>query len=303
MNKSFSQMKTNVGSEVQDTTSTFATIIGRFINRRYFQILRTINWDNINWDYTFNTVAGQQKYALPADFGKEMSVTDTTNQIPLIHEPLQNLYENLGTLSTQGNPQSYDIIEDVVQQQPSSASALSIVSSAAGDTSQTIFVRGISSGVEIYESVTLTGTSAATTLNAYTRIKGLSKSAVTTGTVTITANSGATTQAVIPPSCLETRYKIATLHYVPNGVATISMPYIEKPMPMSQDYDYPTIDIADLIELGAISDAYKYKRQFGKANAYELMFTQQLSDFIFDRENQPNQTTRFNVTPTSRDTI
>ena len=85
---------------------------------------------------------------------------------------------------------------------------------------------------------------------------------------------------------LETRYKLIKLHYIPTSGITITLPYIVKPLPLSQDYDYPRLDIADLIELGAISDAWKYKRQFQKAQTYELMFTQQLAEFIFDQENQ-----------------
>jgi hypothetical protein len=69
-------------------------------------------------------------------------------------------------------------------------------------------------------------------------------------------------------------------------VATINVPYYIKPFPLSQDYDYPLIDIADLIEIGAIADAWKYKRQLAKAQMSELMFVQGLSDYIFDQENQ-----------------
>jgi len=303
MNKSFSVIKTNIGAEVIDTSSAFATIIGRFVNRRYFQILRSINWRNINDAYTFDTVVGTQRYVLPDDFGKEISCTDTTNSGELSKFQIDELYSTYKTITGTGSIERYAIVDSPVQAQPSAASTLSIVSSSASDTSQTILIRGISSGVEVYESVTLTGISAATSANSYTRIKGISKSGATAGYVTITSNSAAVTNAVIPLETLETRYKILIIHYVPTSVSTIALPYIVNPLPLSQDYDYPVIDIADLIEIGAIADCLRYKRQFSKANVYEVNYTHQLNDYIFDKENQPNEVIQFSPQGYSRDTV
>lgn len=302
-NKSFTQLKTNIGAEVQNSSSAFATIIGRFINRRYFQILRAINWQNIQPDYTFATVSGTQRYVLPDDFGKEISCTDKTNDIELSKTTLEKLYEDYADISSSGTVERYCIIEDCVQAQPSAASVLAIVSSSSADTTQTIFIRGIVSGVETYESVTLTGTDSVNSANSYTRIKGISKSAVTAGKVTITSNAAAVTNAVIPKETLETRYKLAVLHYVPAGVYTIAMPHIINPMPLSQDYDYPVIDIGDLIELGTLADVWRYKRQFAKAQTLEILFNQQLQEYIFAKENEPNMIHQFIPIPYDRETV
>jgi hypothetical protein len=293
MNKSFSVIKVNVGAEIQDSSSAFGTILGRFANRRYFQILRAINWQNTQPDYTFNTVSGTQRYVLPDDFGKEIVCTDKTNNQELARTTIEKLFEDYQDISDSGTVLRYAIIEDCVQAQPTSASILTMKSSSGSDTTQTVLVRGISGGVETYESVTLLGESDAVTANQYTRIKGISKSAVTTGYVTIDSNTAAVTQAIIPKETLETRYKLIVLHYVPSGVYTIALPYIINPMPLSQDYDYPVLDIADLIELGTLADAWRYKRQFGKAQTMEILFNQQLQEYIFDKENQPNMIHQF----------
>jgi hypothetical protein len=301
MNKSFSQLKTNCGAEVQDTSSAFATIIGRFINRRYFQILRAINWQNIQSEYTFATVSGTQRYVLPDDFGKEIVCTDSTNNTELARITLEKLYEVYRDISDTGTVERYCIIEDCVQDQPTSASILTMKSSSGSDTTQTVLVRGISGGVETYETVTLLGESDAVTTNQYTRIKGISKSAVTAGYITIDSNTAAVTQAIIPPETLETHYKLVVLHYVPSSIYTIAMPYIIKPMPLSQTYDYPVIDIGDLIELGVLADCWRYKRQFLKAQTMEVLFNQQLQEYIFDKENQPNMVYQFIPTVFNRD--
>lgn len=282
-------MKTNVGQKIQDTSASMATLIGTFLNKRYFQVLRAINWNNIDYDYTFNTVSGQQNYALPDDFGKEVAARDSTTGLQLSRVDYSDLVGNYpDSITDGGDVGRYTIYEDVVQEQPTSTSVLAIVSSSASDTTQTILVRGITGGVETTESVTLTGTSSVNTTNSYTRIKGISKSAVTTGKVTVTSNSAAVTQTVMAPKVTESRLKIIKLHYVPTTVVVISLPYIIKPLPMTENNDYPIMDIADLLETGAESDAWFYKRQGSKAVGKDTMFNIELQQYIFDNENDPN---------------
>ena len=295
-NKTFTQLKTNIGVEVHDASTAFATIVGRFINRRYFQILRSTNWENICPDATLTTVSGTQNYVLPDDFYKPIDVYDTTNSLPVSVLTLGDLYRSYGsTIATSGSIDSCAIYEDAVQAQPTTASKLAITGVAA-DTSQTIQIRGIASNVEVYETQTLTGTTPVESTYTYTRITGISFDAVRTGIVTVTSNSAAVTIATIPLGMLDTRFKLMKFHYVPVTVSTINIPYIIKPSPLAQDYDYPLLDVADLIELGAISDCYKYKGQFQKSQTFELMFTQGLAEFIFDQENKEEPT---QFTPTT----
>jgi len=304
MNKSFSTMQTNVINEVMDTSTATKSIIKEYINARYFQILRAVNWQSIRSDYTFDTVASTQEYVLPDDFGKEIMVVDKTNGVELVKTDLQRLimdlpdaYEDAGSVS------KYYIREDTVRDQPSSASVIRVVSSSASDTTQTVLIRGIVNGVETSESVTLTGTTAANSTNSYSRVKAISKSANTTGYITLTSNSQAITIAVLAPKVLEARYKFIGLHYIPTTTLTVGVPYIIKPLPLTEDYDYPIIDIADLIEVGAKADAWRYKRQFAKANVFETLFTSQLSEYIWDKENDPNKVIQFNPSIFDRDNL
>jgi len=302
MNKNFATLKNNVAQEIQDTSSSMLSLIGTYINNRYFQILRAINWQNIRTDYQLTTTAGTQDYVLPDDFGKEIYVHDSTNNRELSRVELQDLVRNYPSgLTSTGTVYRYVIYDDTVQNQPASASTLSIVSSSASDTSQTVLVRGISSNVEITEEVTLSGTTSVTTSNSFSRVKAISKSANTAGKVTITA--GSTTIAVLAPKVLESRYKKIKFHYVPNQALTISIPYIIKPLPMVEDEDYPIIDIADLIEMGAKADALRYKKQYTKAQVYEALFTKGLAEYIWDMENQPNRVPLFQPEPYDRENL
>lgn len=291
MNKNFLKIQNNVGTEVMDTSSAFKTIVKEYINARYFQILRQINWQNINPDYEFNTVSGTQDYVLPDDFYKPLSVRDSTNGVELAETDLQSLITAYpDDVSEEGTVGKYLIMEQAVKAQPTTATAVSIVSSSGSDTTQTVLVRGISGGVEMTEEETLTGATPAPTTALFTSILGISKSAVTVGKITCTAG---VTLCVLPPETLESRYKIMRLHYVPTTALTIVAPYIMKPSPMYDDMDYPVLDIADLIEIGAKADAWRYKKMFSKANVFEAQFTSGMSDYVWEKENQPNKVTQF----------
>lgn len=294
MNKTFSTMQTNVGTEVQDTSTALKSIIKTYLNNRYFQVLRAVNWECIQPDYTFSTVAGQQDYALPEDFSKPIKVVDKTNSTDISEWDWQHVmmrypadYDGSGTV------ERYSILEDTVYAQPTSASVLACKSSSASDTAITLLIRGISGGAEVNETVTLTGTSAANTTNSYTRVKSISKSGETVGLITVTSNSAAVTVATMSPEATTSYCKKIRLHYVPSSVVTIACPYIIKPSPMVEDYDYPAIDISDLLELGAKADTWRYKRQYSKASAFDVQFTIALADYVWEKENKGNSIPQF----------
>lgn len=302
MNKSLTDILSNVQNEVLDTSTSIQSGIKNYINKRYFQILRAINWENINPSYTFNTIAGTQSYVLPDDFGKPFIVRDANNQNELAELDYQSLISNnISVISSSGIPTQYSIIEDRIQNQPTASSILTLVSTSTSDTTQSILIRGISSSVEVYESVSINGTSSVTTTNSYTRLISISKSAVSVGNITATANAGAVTVVAIPPVVTTPFFKKITFNYIPSDSITIALPYYIKPSVLVDDNDYPIIDVSDGIELGAIADTWRYKRQFAKASVFEGQFAQFLNDYIWDKENKPNQVQQFIPATFNRD--
>ena len=185
-------MQTNVTTDVQDTSTALKTIVKEYLNNRYFQVLRSINWKCIQPDYNFDTVAGTQDYVLPDDFSKPMKVADSTNGSELAEWDWEHIVRRYpDSYATSGDPERYSILEDKVWEQPTSASVLACVSSSASDTSVTLLVRGIAGGVEVNETVSLNGVTPVNTTNSYTRVTAISKSVATVGYVTITSNSTA----------------------------------------------------------------------------------------------------------------
>lgn len=305
INRLFSQIYGNVGINIQDTSSSMATIIKTYCNNSYRDILRRLNYSNINLSYQLSLVSGTQDYALPNDFGKELYVRDATNlsNIPFIS--FQQLVETYPeSLTSSGTVERYTIFRDSVLKQPTSSSLITVVSSSSADTSQTMHIKGTdSNGVELIEDITLTGTSNAVSTNSFVSIRSISKSATTTGTVTVTSNSGAVTVALFGPSDLTYSVMKIRFHYIPSAAATFDIPYYVKPYLLVNDLDVPLIDCADGIELGATAQAWAYKRQFAKSREYERLLEKWIIDELWDIENSPNRTTLLNPIPYDRDDI
>ena len=75
--KTFDTMKTYVGTFIGDTTGSFKTLIGQDINEVYEDVWRRIEWNVcIDDTNTFESVADTATVALPADFEKELYVTN-----------------------------------------------------------------------------------------------------------------------------------------------------------------------------------------------------------------------------------
>lgn len=300
MNKTFTVMKSNVGTNIQDTSTAMATVIGNYINDIYFDLQKRFNWDLIDHDYTLTTVASQQFYSLPANFGKELYVLDSTNGLSLVRESLPIIYEKYpATLGSTGTVERYAIFKSPVKMQPTATGTLSVVSSDASDTTQTVFVRGISSGVEVGESISLNGLTPVVSSNSYSEIISISKSASTTGKVTIT--SGSDTLAVIAPSVLDYKVTLLMLHAVPSQALVLKIPYKIAPSPLSEAYDVPLFDFGDLIEKGATMMALRYKRQYAKADDWERDYEKGIQNTIWSEVNQPNMAYKFNVKSYPRD--
>jgi hypothetical protein len=118
MSKTFATMKTNIGNMVQDKSTTFATLIGVWINDRYQEIARRYAWSAlIDNDYTFNTAASTAEYNFPTAFEQEIFVANITDGEMLIRYDEQGWWRerygayNAGVI-TGGSPRRYIILRE-----------------------------------------------------------------------------------------------------------------------------------------------------------------------------------------------
>lgn len=276
-NKDFVSMKTDVAEYIGDSTTTFLTKIGKYLNARYRDALHRYAWSGINISYSFTATANQANYPMPYDFEEVVYLWDDTNKVMLYERP-ESPSQADTTLT--GTSQYFSINQLSMLAQPTSASVLSLVSASASDNTQSIFVKGISGGYELSETIVLGGTTPVSSVNSYTRVDQIAKSATSAGAITVTSNSGAVTIAVIPAPVKQSLYKMMRLFYIPGETTNFILRYKRSPTPMVNDYDYPIIDVADEIMLGAQADAWRAKRQFAKAaeldRAYELGINQKI---------------------------
>ena len=117
MGTNYGTIKTNVGNRVSDTSTTFAAIIGTYINQRYQDVMRRTNFEVLDEDYALtatsaSTVASASTYTLPTNFGKEMYVfnSGSTENIPYLSlDKLEQEYYD--ELEATGTIEYYSIFE------------------------------------------------------------------------------------------------------------------------------------------------------------------------------------------------
>lgn len=146
---------------------------------------------------------------------------------------------------TTGVPKVYRMWgTDMVINQLKEASAITVVSSSASDTTPKVTIFGIVSGYPDYETITLTGTTNAVGSKSFTSVERVVKDASTTGRITVTGNSGNTTVAVLPTGDTTEGivYRKISLYPLPNTVFPMQVYYYKDP--------YRLVNDADVHELG-----------------------------------------------------
>ena len=115
-----------------------------------------------------------------------------------------------------------------VTAQPTSASVIATVSSSASDTSTYGVIRGIVSGVERSERITMNGTTSVNSSLTYTSLISITKDE-TVGTWTCTSNSGAVTNISLLPGETQKEVWQVRLHPVPDDAYTYYYQFFRKP--------------------------------------------------------------------------
>ena len=204
-------------------------------------------WRSIDPEYgketsTFPTVSGTRLYRFEASIDKILSVVDQTNQLRLVQTSETDIERFDADLNDSGSPNYYTLYGlDYISNQPSAASVITVVSSSALDTTQTVHIVGTSSGVEVSETLTLNGIGAVAGAVSFTSLRKISKSATTTGRVTATSNAAVVTNVVISPRRLIREFQPIRLWPVPSAVSTILVRYIRNPVRMVDAGDIPDL--------------------------------------------------------------
>ena len=143
-------------------------------------------WNAKSWTFkqrrtTLSVSSGSERVKLPKDVGEPYTILSSLYPYLLRPKTEDEFDRREPNPTATGNPRIYTLFHyDGVDTQPTSASTLSVASSSAADTTQTVLIRGQVSGQDDYESVSLSGTSTVTTSKSFTRVDSVSKSGTTT---------------------------------------------------------------------------------------------------------------------------
>lgn len=228
----------------------------RWLNQAQSDVAAEMDCEHLNVTKTFSSVANQRTYHFGFEFNKVLSLRDTTNNIDLTELTEGEIEEMDPDFSDTGTPYSYSITGmSWVENQPSSASVITIVSDSASDTTQTVTINGFdANNTEITETLSLNGLTPAVGTTSFTEITHISKSESTAGIVTATSNSAAVTVIRIPAAQLAKQYQPLNLYYIPSAINVYKVRGIRRPRMMISANDYPDFPEAyhELVLIGAV---------------------------------------------------
>lgn len=281
-------MKTNVGNMVQDTSSTFATIIGTFLNDKYRDLWRRMLWtDIVDDDYTFTSVLDQAQYDLPSDFEEEIYVQNiTSDNGPLQRKTIGQWWRDRGGKYDSGSldsgtPNNYVILKEVIN---SSGSPLGVIKlDPPCDTASESYAMPYKR-----RHTDLLGTTGTATTDTASKIIASASTFITDGVEPgmRVKNTTDTTYGIVASVDSETQLTMDT-DLCPDGDEAFTVSNL------------PLItDISWILELGAIGESLAYKRQMQKADYFLNRYEKEVRTRISQERSQNNQ--RYQIVPQGR---
>ena len=236
------------------------------------------------------TILGTEEYSLPYDWGDLGFFWHEIYGYPfkLSQASGREFYDSNLTLDDSDIPQLYRLWgEDGVLAQPSTASVLSVVSSDAGDTSQTVRVSGIVSNYPDFEDFDLNGVGAVAGSKSFTRIDRVAifdsaeSPKANAGRVTITSNTGAVTNAVIPVNFINRSlsFNKIQLYPIPNDEYVINVECYDRLFDLVDDNDVCPLgkEYDEAIILWACYIGRKYDQDSTQAEVMRKDFEREIS--------------------------
>lgn len=234
-----------LGKLRQDTISTISTDQTTVAFRVQTAVQRAIArvWNAKQWTFkqskdTLTLVASTSEYNLPKVVGEPYLILSTLS--PYFVRPISEdkFDTEVPNPISSANPEIAMLFENTgVRTQPTSASIVTIASNSASDTTQKVLVRGVVSGEEDSELLSLSGLTSVNSTKSFSKIYAISKSAATAGLITVTSNSGAVSVLTIGPLEKTVRVKKIRFYPIPSAVGTITIKHFRVPFIPTQDFD------------------------------------------------------------------
>lgn len=191
------------------------------------------------------TILPREEYNLPIQASHRMFLWHNDYGYPYrMHYTTEQEFRSMGLDdTTEATPTHYRMWgEDMVQEQPASASVLSIASSSSDDTSKSITVFGTVSGFPDYETITTNSSNGTTSVSgskSFSSVERVVRGAATVGRISVTANSGLVTVATLPVGNTTSgiMYRKVRLYPLPDRVFPIHCLFYKEPYKLVNDDD------------------------------------------------------------------
>ena len=302
MRLNLSTIKTEVKSKLHDSTLTDAQI-ERWVDMAQDRIIRSMDCDFLLDVKTFDSVADQRTYYIDAGFNRVLHVLDEDNNRILDEISEREILTADPDLSSSGTSDFYSLTGIAeVQAQFDGASKITVVSSSASDTTQTVRIRGKVSGVETTEAISLNGTTSVDSTNTYDAdqdiLARLSTACVGKITVTDTEDSG--TLAIIPAGFYRHPMIKLSLYPTPSDDdVTYKALVYRNPFYLTDEQDIPDLPHGweDLVLSGVMVEAYTYAYEFDIAEKAEIRFQRDISALTKEQGDSRNTNRRIRCKP------
>lgn len=228
-------------------TGTTLTLTKNFLNQAHQMRCAMQPWKFLEWDSaeTVTCVTGQRLYPLHQEFWRPIYFFNRTTKAYLIETPNRALADTQARWNDDtGSPLYFRLTSrSPVATQPTSSSAITIVSSSASDitAAKAIIVKGVTSNGITTESLTPNGLTNVVSTNAFTKILSITKSAAWVGRMTMTSNSAAVTNLVLFPTEYGRNYQQIEFLSAPDAADVIEYKFIRQPALMVNDNDIPDL--------------------------------------------------------------
>jgi hypothetical protein len=234
---------------------------------------------------TMTTVAGRSRYGVPLSVERIIAIRDLANETLLECVALDDLRRVDPGMESSGNPTHWALLGQYpVHTQPSDASTLALKSTSASDTAIVANVEYLnSSGIQLTDSVTLTGTTAVAVGTNVVEILTVRLSAAPVGSVTIYEDTDAgTVLGYIYFNRLGSRSWHVQLYPIPTSALTLTLDAVRRLTDMIYDYDEPILprDFHDVLSLAVQSDEWRRKGDLEQAQVVRAEYEARKRDLI-----------------------
>lgn len=264
-------------------TSTTKTNVDNAINDAHQRRITSYNWPWTVWPKaeTITLVADQQYYSLHPEVDRIIYLRNVDNNTYLKAAPYRGIDPMGGNLHNALLGDKFHFMGmSPVENQPSSASVITIVSSSASDTGagDAVTIRGeTATGIQS-ETISPNGTTPAAGSVSFTRILNVTLAAAWVGTLTMTSNSGAVTNLTLNAGELGKQFPQIFLTWQPDGGETLDYKFYTRPRKLTADNDIPDIPFpyTKILVYDALLALAAYNGQMdgGRTNLWEKRATE-----------------------------